>query len=205
MKKIKNVLSLTLLATTICYGSQAFAKTQGSYIGIDLLQTKSSHEYSRNGTTASNYREFDDSSIGYGLNYKYAFNFNDFFFAPSLFIEKLGTEAADQDRDTISINERYGAKIDFGYDFTDQFALYLTAGLANASYKVDWKSIEKKKSGNELGFLGGIGAAYYPHKNIAITLEYNMQGLEISTPNSDGINQADTRIRTIKIGAAYHF
>lgn len=208
MKKIKNALVSTLFVASVCAGSQALAKTEGNYVGIDLLRVKAQHQYANSGTD-SPYAKFSDSATGFGINYKYAINFDGFFIAPGAFYEKLGTKAIDSDKDNISLNHRYGAKIDFGYDFADNFALYFSGGLASVNYKVDWKSSNESTSGNKVAPMVGVGAAYYPHKNLALTLEYNFQRVVLSTPNFDTvplkINEAKTDIGTVKIGAAYHF
>lgn len=209
MKKITKIaLASTMFAASISAGSQALAKTEGSYLGIDLLSAKAQHQYANSGS-ASPYKKFDNSTTGFGLNYKYAFNFNNFFIAPSAFYEKLGTKAVDSDRDNVAINSRYGAKLDFGYDFTDEIALYATAGIASVNYKVDWKSTSEGVSGNKVAPIIGFGASYYPHKNVALSLEYNYQSLDIPTPNFNTpnlkINEAQTKISAVKFGVAYHF
>ncbi len=206
MKNItKKILALSILASSISLAGQAFAKTEGSYIGLDLMRAQSKHHYANSGALSSNYPQFDASATGYGVNYKYALNFNDFFLAPNAFYEHIGTKANDKDHDSVSINNRYGAKLDFGYDASDNLALYLTAGLANTSYNVDWKSIHEKKSGSKSGVLAGLGVSYYPHKNIALNLEYNIQKLTLATPTDGSINQAKTTINVAKVEVSYHF
>ena len=204
-KNLQKILATTVAIASVSLASQAFAKTEGSYVGVDVLRVNSTHQYAQSGRIASNYPKFEDSAIGFGINYKYAINFNNFFIAPNAFYEKLGTKASDKDRDTVSINSRYGAKLDLGYDISDEFAIYLTGGVASVGYNVDWKSIDQKKSGDKVAGIFGVGANYYPHKNISLNVEYNFQSLDVATPSFGGINQAKTDISTVKIGAAYHF
>ncbi len=208
-KNLQKILAATVALTSISLASQALAKTEGSYVGVNLSRVNSSHQYERSGVTASNFAKFDNSATGFGVNYKYAISLNNFFLAPGIFYEKLGTKAdsiGDEGDTSISVNSRYGAKLDFGYDIADNFAMYLTGGLANVSYKVDWADVTgQKKSGNKVGAILGIGANYYPHKNISLNLEYNFQTLDLATPDNGGVNQAKTDISTIQIGAAYHF
>ena len=205
----KNLIVTTIATTFVFMASQAIAKTEGSYVGVDLLSVNSSHQYAQSNVIASNFDKFNNTATGFGLNYKYAFNANKIFFAPNAFYEKLGTKADSINKlgnTSLSVESRYGVKFDFGYDVSDNFALYVTGGLANVNYSVDWKiATGQKKSGGKIGGIIGLGANYYPHQNVAISLEYNFQKLDLATPDNGGINQAKTEISAVKIGAAYHF
>ncbi len=109
MKKL-----IVIGAVLTALSAPAFAKTEGAYVGADILYSKSSHKYKNSQNQVSSYYgTFDDSEIGYGANLKYAFNFNKIFIAPAIFADKIGTEAKDRDGDNVSINHRYGAKLDF--------------------------------------------------------------------------------------------
>ena len=201
MKKTLITTSLIALLST----SSALAKTSGNYFGIDLNRSSSNHQYSRDNINSSNYKEFSDSSIGFGLNYKYAFNFDKIFIAPGIFFDQIKTKAQDRDSDSVSINNRYGAKLDIGYDITDEVAIYFTSGLSSTSYRVDWKSINQSKSSSNLSYFLGMGAAYNVTKNLTLNLEYNFQQLNLETPDIGGINNVKTNLGMAKIGIAYHF
>jgi opacity protein-like surface antigen len=107
----------------------------------------------------------------------------------------MGAEAKDQDGDTISINHRY--------DATKELAIYTGAGIAVVNYEVDWKSLSAKTTGNETALIYAAGASYKVSNNLALNLEYNLQNLDLSTPDLAGITQAETRISTVKLGASY--
>jgi opacity protein-like surface antigen len=201
---MKRILLTTSLLAAFAAPS-AFAKTEGNYVGLDILRANAKHRYQESGTTASNYPEFSDSSIGYGVNYKYAFNFDNVFVAPGVFFEKLGTEAKDKDGDSVSVNYRYGIKANVGYDVTDDFAAYITAGAASTSYEVDWKAAGLKKSGSKIGYIVGAGLSYNVAKDVSLNVEYNVQPLTVSTPDDGGINQAKTTVSVAKLGIAYRF
>ncbi len=207
MKKLNKIAAASIIAASF-FSSSAFAKTEGSYLGLDVLSSRASHKYSDgNSLTSSYYGTFKDNAIGYGVNYKYAFNYGNFFVAPGLFVEKIGTKSIDRDHDPVTIDNRYGAKIDFGYDITENFAAYLTAGIANVSYKVDWKSINKKNSDTQVAGLAGAGLLFHPHKNVTLSVEYNFQSLDLDAPKASNgnITKVKTDINTAKIGVAYHF
>ena len=205
MKKSLIIASAIASMVTIGSASSALAKTQGHYVGINVLRSSASNQYKSSSIIASNYSKFNDSSIGFGADYKYAFNFDKIFLSPGVFFDKLGLESQDQDGDSVSSDYRYGAKIDLGYDITDDFSLYITSGIAKTGYDVDWKSSGQKESGSKIGYLAGIGASYNISESIALNLEYNSQSIDFKTPDNGGINKVTSDIRAIKFGASYQF
>ncbi len=201
MKKL--LVTTSLLATLVT--SSALAKTEGNLVGINLLRSSATNQYQRTNVASSNYSDFKDSAIGVGASYKYAVNFGQVFVAPGVFFDKLSLKAKDQDDDTVSSSYRYGAKVDVGYDITDNISAYVTGGLANVSYKVDWKSLDQKKSGSKTSFIGGIGVAYKLSKELTVGFEYNAQTPTFKTPDAGGINEVKSKIRVAQIGVAYNF
>lgn len=157
MRKIKSqkyeklIVATSIIATFTA--SSAFAKNEGNIVGVNLLRASNINQYQKSGSASANYGKFKDSSTGLGVSYKYAFNFDNVFLAPGVFFDKLGLKAKDQDGDSVSSNYRYGTKLDVGYDITDSFAAYLSTGLANTNYKVDWTSTGEKKTGSKLDTL----------------------------------------------------
>ncbi len=207
-KNLKQTLYLVTLAMSVFSGSKALAKTQGSYAGVDLLRTKAEHKYKQSGLINFSSSKFDDSAFGYGVNYKYALNFNGLFLAPVVFYENLNTESKDSDNDSVSLKNRYGAKLELGYDFSDEFALYVSGGVAKVSYEVDWSSVNRKKTGNDTAAIIGVGILFYPAKNLALNLDYNIQKLTLGAPTSGGgliRTEVDTDVSVIKFGVSYHF
>ena len=202
---MKKIITTTLTLVTLFSSTAALAKTAGNYAELDLLYSSASHKYAASNIVASNYPKFDDSSIGVGASYKYALNFDKIFLAPGVFFDKIGTNAADKDLDTISLNHRYGVKLDLGYDITDKFAAYVTNGFATTIYQVDWKSIGQKKSGSKVAYFFGAGLAYSVADNVTMNAELNMTSFDVSTPSFGGINNAKTDLAVAKIGVAYHF
>lgn len=196
---MKKIIAIAAIAATIATSS-ALAKTEGNYVGIDILKASSSHRYK---SDVGNSGKFDDSSIGIGANYKHAFNFNQVFLAPGVFFDQLGTKAKDSDGDPTSVKYRYGAKVDLGYDVTNDFAVYFTNGFSNVSYKVDWRSVSEKKSGSELGYFYGAGLSYKIAKDVTAGLEYNTQSVDLKTPHTGTKVASD--IRVAKIGVSYNF
>jgi opacity protein-like surface antigen len=190
---MKKLLLTTALITSIT--SAALAKTEGSQVGLDLLRTSASHG-----------SEIKDSSIGFGVNFKYAMPLGNsgVFIAPGLFAEHLNNEAKDADSDPILVKNRFGAKVDVGYDVTDQFAIYVTGGVASTAYEVNWRSVGEKKSGRDLTPVYGLGLSYSATKNLVLNLEYNRQEIDSKTPDIDGFAYK-TELDVMKVGVAYRF
>ncbi len=210
MKKItKIILASTIFAASIYNGSQAFAKTEGGYLETSVLRAKVKTEWKDFDQTTKK----DDSATGYGLAYKYAFNYNDFFLAPGIFYDHIGSKTAlvqaDTSSGTFSVKDRYGVKLDLGYDISDQFAVYGMLGLASVSYDVKFDNllVLAHQTGHKSSMIGGLGLAYHMHKNVTLSLEYNKQkALDIKVGGGALVQDSfKTSIDTMKFGVAYHF
>lgn len=201
MKKLIQIISTIAVLSS----SQSFAQTQGNYIEVDISRNYSLNKYQISGNSVSNYKDFRNSGSGYGASYKYAFNRDKIFFAPGVFFDKLGLEAKDRNQNIISSDYRYGLKLEIGYDFSDKIAAYMTNGVANVDYKVDWRSVGKVKSGSKLGHFIGFGSIYKISGDVALNIEYNLQSLVFDTPDNSDINQVKSNISVIKVGASYGF
>jgi opacity protein-like surface antigen len=194
MKKTLITTSLIALFAT----SPALAKTSGNYFGIDLNRSMVDYKSSfEDGGEAINTKA-DNSNIGFGLNYKYAFNFDKFFVAPGIFFDQINNKIKDEDG-SLSLNHRYGVKFDIGYDLTDDFAIYFTNGLASTSYKM--QTFGEGKSGSKASYFFGGGVSYSVAKNLTLNLEYNVQSFNLKTTETD----VKTNLGMAKIGLSYHF
>ncbi len=202
MKKLFIISSLLAAITA----SSAVAKTEGNYVGVDLVRTSSNHKYTVDNRRVVNSAKFEDVSTGFGLNYKHAFNFGGMFVAPGAFYENNNNKAHDSNYDTTKLNNRYGLKFDIGYDITDDFAAYVTNGVSRLDYTVQWDSINRKKSYKQNDYFYGVGLAYKVAKNILVNLEYNNQKTRLKVPGGTStIDASQTDIDVLKLGLAYNF
>ncbi len=227
---MKKFLLLTTTASILA--SSAFAKTEGNYFGIDVLRTSaqeksSSSEAADHSTFLSNYYSHDkkDSAVGFGLNYKHAFNFNNFFIAPGIFFERLGldskvgysTTATDAYSQSINLKNRYGIRADLGYDLTDKFSAYVPVGYNVVSYQISTYDqgglsyITSKKIGSEGSYFYGLGLSYAITDNFGINAEYNrlsqmkLKSASGVTIDNSGTIIANTTVQIFKIGTSYKF
>lgn len=227
-KIMKKTLSLLVIVTSLSI-SQANAKTEGSYLGFDILKNNakvkstSSAAFDNQGSNQPYYNHSKkDSSYGFGLNYKYAFNFNNFFIAPGISFDYLNNEvksgygvAGNQFSQSLKLKTALSLRANLGYDISDQFAFYVPVGISQFSYESktndegSGRYIRTKKSANESAAFIGFGLSYEPIKNWVVNLEYNKyQNLKLNsttaTFNSGKIiNKTD--IDMMKLGLAYRF
>jgi opacity protein-like surface antigen len=225
---MKKVILITTFLSLVS-ASAALAKTEGNYVGIDILRTTAKSKSSSDAAADSDLSQYyshnkTDSAVGFGINYKYAFNFDKFFIAPGLFYERLGTTAkagystnsSDPYSQSISLNSRFGLRTDIGYDVTDKFSAYVPLGVNSVSYEFKTSdqngsdSISSKKTGNETGYFYGLGFSYAISENFSLNTEYNrLSKLKIkSVANAtvnDGTIVSNTNVQIFKIGASYKF
>ena len=134
---MKKTLSLIAIVGSL-FATSAYAKTEGNYVGIDVL--RSTAKVKSTSTLASDnadglgsfYNHKNrDSAYGFGLNYKCAFNFNNFFVAPGISYEFLNNDVKsgfiDDSSNYFSQNIKLKNSVSFrtnvGYDINDQFAI----------------------------------------------------------------------------------
>jgi opacity protein-like surface antigen len=196
MKKILSVAAII----AVFANSSAFAKTKGNYVGVSLLNS-SARYYSVDSEGKTPISK--DSSLGFGLDYKHAFNFgNNVFVAPGVFFDKLGLNSKEEGGD-LKVNKRYGAKLDIGYDVTHNTAVYFTNGLSYTNYRFATAGDQSTSaSKNKLGYFFGAGFAHHLTKDVTLNVEYNLQ--KVNTTDETN-TQVKTQIGVAKIGVAYHF
>ncbi|MFT7086806.1 MAG: outer membrane autotransporter protein [Rickettsiales bacterium] len=213
----KKLLAGASLITSL-FAFNSFAKTEGNYITFNALMSKSESqlEYASGSTP----EKFDDSAVGIGVEYKYAFNVNNFFFAPGIFgeINNISTEkyavetgSNGSNEQTLEIHDRYGLKADIGYDISDNFAIYLTGGASQTSYEFTYLDVNEpyQDSGSQLGYFYGAGLTFRFNKNVAVNFEYNTQSIDLE-PEVDNITiQSDDKftndLQVFKLGISLSF
>ncbi len=213
---------LILISSTLAVlaGSSAFAKTEGNYVTVDLHKAIS--ETHRNtlifGATPDDVTKYTGQNTSLGASYKYAFNFDKIFLAPGIFYERIGTKVMTTDggnESSMSVNNRRGARLDLGYDFTNDFAAYVTAGITSTSYRTAHGDADgfgtaqsnQKFRGNKTGYLYGIGFTTNIAKDVSIGAEYNTQMLKVKSLHvvSGNDTRFKNRIDLYKVTLAYHF
>ncbi len=226
---MKKTLSLIAVAGSLL-ASNAYAKTEGNYFGIDVLRStakvKSTSTLANdNSGSAEPYYNHNkkDSAYGIGLNYKYAFNFNNFFVAPGISYEFLNNEIKSGFASTSSnyfsqktnLKSSLSLRTNLGYDINDQVAFYVPVGISQFYYDIKTSdvgggnSVNAKKSNNKSAAFIGFGFSYEPVKNWVMNLEYNKyQNLKLTSATATiagGQIVVKTNVDVVKLGLAYRF
>lgn len=228
---MKKTLSLLAIASSLLLTSQANAKTEGNYLGIDILrskaQVKSTSTLAEDNSGSSepyyNHKK-KDSTYGFGLSYKYAFNFDKFFVAPGISYEILNNQiksghAVASDNyfsQSVKIKSSVSLRANLGYDINDQFAVYVPVGISQFYYDIKTADsdgfntpVNSKKSSSKSAAFIGFGFSYEPVKNWVMNLEYNKyQNLKLTSGDATiagGQISAKTNVDLFKLGLAYRF
>jgi len=195
----KYLIVFYLTASLISFN--AFAKTEGSYFGVDALGTSVNLRHANDGDV------LDNTKLGVGLHYNYAFNNNGLFLSPAIFVERNAVRGKDKNVGLRGHPYRSGLKLDFGYDLTDNFAAYITGGISRLDYSSD--SIETVKGNGSLytsyGAFYGAGLLFHIAKEATLSLEYNMQNYNSLRAREAFSEKSSANIQVVKLGIAYHF
>lgn len=227
---MKKTLSLIAIVISLL-SSQAYAKTEGNYVGIiasrNIVKIKNTSTLASDNIAGMNafYNHSNkNSKYGFGLNYKHAFNFNNFFVAPEIAYESFNNkinsgffdEADNYFSQKIKLKNSISLRSNFGYDFNDQLAFYIPFGISKFGYDIETADVGgvdrkfTKKTNNQSATFVGFGLSYEPIKNWIFNLEYNkyqnfkLTSVEKAT-NDGGTINAKTNLDAIKLGLSYRF
>jgi opacity protein-like surface antigen len=203
---MKKILT-TLVVTAALTATNAFAKTEGDYIGVFGMLAKSSPKDASD--TNSSVSKDSTRKVRLGFNYQHAFNFNNFFVSPEVFVEALeltNNSLSSGSNDKLEINTRYGFKANLGYDVNDKFSPYITLGRGTVEYsstKRNDSNQDVKRMSSESSGIYGIGANFHVSESVTANLEYNRQKVNVNQALDAGRYKTD--ISTLRFGVAYHF
>lgn len=196
--KIMKKLLITTVILGSLFSSLAMAKTEGNYVGVDILSTNFE-------SFDANFEKHDESSFGFGVNYKYAINFNNFFIAPGIFLNHNNASSSFADLgngsyDIDTLKYSYGAKVDLGYDINDKIAAFVTGGYLESRIELT-EDFQTTRNITEESFLYGGGVKYSVTNDVDVNIAYEHAEYDIGALSH--INDFD--IDTIKVGASYKF
>lgn len=206
----KLLIIATAIITTISFGAQA--KTQGNYLGLNLINTSTT-----NRDDALENQKHRNNNYSFGVEYKYAVNFDSFFLAPGIFYDHNAQNSdfsiADGDRASINIKSSYGIKANIGYDVTEKFSPFITTGysvtrLDASVYGPSFANEELKESFNQEGFVYGLGFKYDFTKELSLNAAYEITQFGLHS-NLDGAiggsDKLNSDYKVAKIGVSYNF
>lgn len=188
--KMKKTLLITALLLSAA--STSFAKTEGNYGSVGVLFNRASLNQ---GTTNDSI-----NNAGVALGYKHAINFNNAFIAPGVFWENNNLKS-NIGTTNVNLKNRYGFKVDLGYDLEDDLAVYLTGGLSFLNVETANAS-GKKSSSAKSDFFYGVGISHDYSKKVTFSLEYNTQDFDLKVASGSKIKVTDN---IVKVGLNYKF
>jgi opacity protein-like surface antigen len=204
--RIQKAFLLGMVISTVSVAN-ANAKTEGNYLGLDLIRTELRFD-SANHDGGINIWDIDNNyKTSLGINYKYSFNFNNFFIAPGIFYDYSNVKIYDSYRssgDKWELNHRYGFGADIGYDINDNLGVFINLSLVRNMYKVDWhgsSGLINKDHDDSLSF--GIGAKYSISKNLDVRASYERSSVVMKEPDAGNSTEFDVNI--FRLGLAYKF
>lgn len=210
------------LFTQSAVAAENFFGLKGSaYIGVDGVISRVEHRYTSGPNSPFSQpqtQKVENDGLGFGLNAGYKINKGKFFIAPEAFYEKLYNSNPDfyrssaQQGDKIRINERVGAKLNLGYDFTEKFSAFVNYGFASVNYRQQFGSVNRFYDSRKNGDVYGLGISYKITDNLAMRLVYDVQQIKTNydiggdTFSGQNGDQKDSiKIKATKIGVVYNF
>ncbi len=213
-------LIIAILSSSSAYGRTRshynklggyYYKTQGSYVGLNLVGTKLSVK------TQLLYKGSSSiHNIGLGLDYKYAFNYRNFFIAPGIFADydhsvakmyqvDVNGNITKNYKGSERVNYRYGVRADMGYDIANRFSPYFIAGfgIVNISSTLSAANGAQNIAVNKSSLLFGGGIKVRVVDNVIFNLEYNVQNLNLRNKTYDA--KIQDKIEVVKFGVSYKF
>ncbi|MBM3580215.1 MAG: porin family protein [Alphaproteobacteria bacterium] len=210
---MKKLLVLTSVVAVFSAAS-ASAKTEGRYVGVDLLRGNVSYaeRYSDNSDRAAvETSDTQGEGVGLGVRLSHAYNSDGVFVAPGVFAEHNNVRADGVSTQRLQVNNRVGVKADIGYDMADNVAPYLTVGYAAVDYRTrnnDGVTGSKVKNGLTSSWFYGVGLKIDVNKSWAFNAEYQTQDFRAKTRTGGTDNYSGvfkSNFNEVKLGASYKF
>jgi opacity protein-like surface antigen len=205
---MKKIIAAATVLSVLTFNT-ALAETKGNYFGVNIINTTS--EY----TNYTSYEEETHSDTSFGVNYKYAFNFNKFFVAPGIFFDHNNTKVT-QTNDSLfgydiiesELHHSYGADLSLGYDVTDKFAIFGNIGHSenrvSSAFYSKTSSDSKMKSTYE-AFIYGGGFKLGLSDELDLNATYLVSQYGISDDVLNTTDKFNSNYHTVKVGISYNF
>jgi len=205
---------ITLAVASFFLAANFAEAKSGPYVGIDAIYSNVKHRFidTASGTTIANGLTSDGNNAGVGFNVGYKVAAGKAFIAPEIFYDYLNNSARDfsyryqSTRAVLEINDRYGAKLNIGYNIFSRVNVFVNAGLTNV-HATNRSNGAANYSGYKIAPIYGVGLSYDFNRNIALKASYDYQNF--NTKYYNGAQYAGYRnevvINVFKVGMAYSF
>jgi hypothetical protein len=207
------ILRFVITAFLLLFSGGALAKISGDYISLNFNYSKIGTRLSKEGAVTQNNRyssqEFKSEDFALGGAVGSFFNYKNFLLLAEVFYDDINNQISDnfgvaKDND-VSINYRYGGRLGFGYNFYEDYALYLSYGLALVDSRVSWASSNQAVNQRNIEDILGVGFVYSLNEAFDLNLQYDLQKYEVRTPKSNIFDHIRVRSHILKFGVSYKF
>lgn len=207
---MKKTLAILLASTFIAANASA---KDGFYLGADALYSHTKHKYTTLTPSLDHSlqgKQTYGESLGFGLSAGYKISADKLFFAPEIFYDNLNNKAHDffyqepnSRQDTLRIDNRFGGKLNVGYNICKNFSAFVNAGLASVDYIVKWPSVELSRGVHKTAPIYGLGFMYNLNDNLAIRASYDYQKFNIQYIQEG--RRSEVVLDVYKVGLVYGF
>lgn len=197
---------LTVAAVLGVLASNSYAKTEGHYVGADLMYTDIDWRGGNHSGGLNTYQIQGNNAKSFGFDYKYAWNMDGMYVAPTVFYQYPQATVKDSNYDDWTLKTRYGVGLTLGYDVTEEIAVYGAAYWAGNYYYVNWNSGVASKEDTDWAVSYELGAKYSMTEDLDVKLGYEMTRIEMTEPPSvSNTNKTEFEVEIVKLGLAYNF
>lgn len=198
---------LAITSVVACFiASTAFAKTEGSSVGLQVFRADVAYRSSYDNT------KYDDTvRAGVSVNYKYSHALpHNFYLAPGVSYDHFGsstnTTSSVHSFDKVTLDDRMAIRADIGYDVNDASAIYGVVGhsaIAYKAYNYDSTTSSQKRNTHAYAPFYGAGLKTMLSKDFDLTIEYTHQHANLRALAAP--EKIKTSIETMGVGLAYRF
>lgn len=203
---------LAILFASIFVAANASAK-DGFYLGADALYSYATHKYTTLTPRLSRRlqgKEVGSENLGFGLSAGYRISADKLFFAPEIFYDHLNNKSPDffyeessSKQDTLRIDNRFGGKLNVGYNIHKNLDVFVNAGIASVDYAVEWPSSRRSRGVHKLAPIYGAGLIYHFNDNLALRASYDYQIFNIQYIHEG--RRSEVTLDVYKVGLIYGF
>ncbi len=218
MKKILAVILIYLLGISLANAKDGF------YVGADLIYSHAKHKIKGTDNDFLTYYDYpavgkiDKEAVGFGLNSGYKFNFDQLVLAPEIYFDQLNNKSHTYSyplrltlgsvykSDSMTMNYRYGARLNLGYKFNQKFTGFINYGFSVVDYDVIWKSQEiyqEHYGSTDKSPIYGASLLYGFNDNWSMKLAYDYQTVTMRYVYKGYRSKA--HLDVVKLGAVYNF
>ena len=201
----------TLCCAAILLSSPSYAT--GLFVGADALFNTASHRATNSSTSSGpkngDYKDAD--TFDYGVNAGARLDLLNLLASGEVFYDSLRTSSKNFEStsgqlsigDRIKINNRYGAKANFGFAILPRITPFLTCGMSNVSYSSNVSSNHASLTKSKLTPLYGVGLLVDLPFGISAKASYDYQQFNMQYAESGA--KIRTHLGVAKLGLIYNF